>query len=99
MRQIRKSSADVKTTVTQKIVNEEVIENREQILQSEIRRLRHSIKKNSDNEQNIALYQQNIAVLMKEVLQDDINSKRVGLQNDELYKRLKTSENQNQNLI
>ena len=32
-------------------------------------------------------------------MEDDIKSKRVTLQNDELYRRLKTSENQNQNLI
>jgi chromosome segregation ATPase len=45
------------------------------------------------------MYKQKIAVLRNDMMHDDLKSKRVSKQNDDLYKRLKVSENQNQNLI
>ena len=57
VRQISHPESENVTSVTQKIVNEEVIENREKVLESEIRRLRNSIKTSSQNEKDITLYQ------------------------------------------
>lgn len=99
VRQVNHPGAETVTKVNTKIINEQVIEHDKSLLENEIRKLRKSVINADEQDRNISMYKQKIAVLKGESLNDDLKSKRVAKQNEELYKRLKTSENQNQNLI
>jgi hypothetical protein len=77
IRQISDPNNQFVSSVTSKVVNEEVIDHNESLLRNEIRKLRLSAKNTHNNERDISMYKQKIAVLSQEVLNDDLKNKRV----------------------
>lgn len=66
-----------------------------QALYSQIRQLRSSVMKNKKDGKEINLYKQELAVLENEKLRSSIHYNRVIKQNEELYEKLKISEDKN----